>query len=65
MNLPLPKEIQQAARSKNNCNAGLWYDKFFDRWTPDFTKVQEDKERSGKADWVKMAATQRCGDKDL
>ncbi|MBX6764241.1 MAG: type III-B CRISPR module RAMP protein Cmr6 [Rubrobacteraceae bacterium] len=41
-------------------NAGLWYDKFFDRWQRDGTIAD-----GGKLDWIKTVTGKPCGDRDL
>src|SRR6185312_7159337 len=47
-------------------NAGLRYNKFFDCWNANFTKIREPGQqlRGGKQDWVMRAAT-IVGDQDL
>ena len=39
-------------------NAGLWYDKFCDRWKPDWTGFAGD---SGKRDWITQIANIGAG----
>lgn len=64
--------IQRTGRRVWGGNAGLWYDKFCDRWAPDFTAIKADKGReqsdtpargsSPKLDWVESVIYPRQAD---
>lgn len=56
MNLPLPETNRTDDRKKIH-NAGLWYDKFFDRWNEAFDGLLKDAEnaKDAKANWVQQA----------
>lgn len=62
MNLPLP-ESNRTDEPEEIHNAGLWYDKFFDRWNEAFDGLLKDKKdgNDAKAEWVQKACG-LCGD---
>lgn len=47
---PLYKDAVRAQLTAGNC--GLWYDKFCDRWKPDWSGFDD----SGKRDWIRQIA---------
>lgn len=56
---PLYKDAAKATWSTTTAgNAGLWYDKFCDRWKPDWTGFAGD---SGKRDWIAQIANVGAG----
>lgn len=59
MSRPLYQEAAQGVTLQNG-HAGLWYDKFCDRWKDDFSGLGDE----GKKEWVKSVTTQRVGNKD-
>lgn len=60
-NLPLYKPISQPSFSMNP-NAGLWYDKFCDRWEPGWKNGLG---KEGKPEWVKKFSGNYLGDDTL
>jgi CRISPR-associated protein Cmr6 len=62
-NLPLYRPIVKPEPSVSmSSNAGLWYDKFCDRWNPGWRSGLGD---GGKTEWVKAFSGQYLGDDTL
>jgi len=62
MNLPLHKDAQQVFKEKGGFHAGLWFDRFFDRYDNGW-KVPKDEK--GKLDWINTVTGSKVGDDNL
>lgn len=60
MALPLYKGVEKLRLTCSaDCNAGLWYDKFFDRYRKDWTL---DEKGESRKEWIKSIAVRPVGD---
>jgi len=58
MNLPLHNEAQEVSKEKDGFHAGLWFDRFFDRYDENW-KVPKDEK--GKLAWINTVTTNPVG----
>src|SRR4051812_10630297 len=61
---PLNKRLSQASLERGTGHAGLWYDKFCDRWSGDWKLDIAGDGQSRKLEWIETVTKQPAGTAD-